>query len=61
MNAKKRQRCLGALHRRKNDLEHWRKLEDGIPDETDQKKGFTEKRECAEKEVTILQSKLGVL
>ena len=61
MNAEKRQRCLGALHRRKKDFEYWKKLEDGIPDETDQKKGFAEKRKCAEKEVAILQSKLGVL
>jgi len=51
---------LGALHRRKKDLEYWSKLEDSIPQKTDQRDGFTVKKEKAVHEVAILQSRLGV-
>lgn len=60
MDAKKRSRMLGALHRRKKDLEYWSKLEDSIPQKTDQRDGFTVKKEKAVHEVAILQSRLGV-
>jgi hypothetical protein len=60
MNAEKRQRCLGALSRRKHDVEYWTKLEDSVKEDTDQKKHFKAKKEKALEDVKNLQSKLGV-
>jgi len=61
MDAKKRQRCLGALARRKHDVEHWEHLADSMKIEGDQKNSFLKKRDKALEEVRILQSKLGTV
>jgi len=60
MDAKKRQRCLGALSRRKADALRWEQLEDSMKIEGDQKEGFKRKKEKALEEIQILQSRLGV-
>jgi hypothetical protein len=60
MDAKKRERMRGALERRRKDVEKWTKLEDSIAHKTDQRDGFTSKKEKAIVEVAILQSRLGV-
>jgi len=61
MDAKKRERSLGALRRRQEDLKHWQNLENHVQEDTDQRKEFARKRSLAEKEISILQARLGVL
>jgi len=58
MNAKKRQRCLGALQRRSHDVLVWeRMISNG---KAEDKESYKAKVDRAKAEVAILQTKLGV-